>query len=173
MKTTDSPRGDCTACNDCVARRAFLVRFGTSLAVAAIALAADVPVASALDRRRVAEPHVSEPKRYPIPSADGATIDADEDVILMRWQGSVYAFALSCPHQNTALRWRAEDVRFQCPKHKSQYRPDGSFIEGRATRGMDRYAIHRDGESVVVEMQTLYKSSDDPQGWAAAVVKLA
>ncbi len=172
MNTTDPSRDDCTACDGCVARRTFLVRFGSSLAVAAIALAADVPVASALGRQRARESDTSEPKRYPIPATDGATIDADEDVILMRWQGAVYAFALSCPHQNTALRWRAEDVRFQCPKHKSQYRPDGSFIEGRATRGMDRYAIHRDGENVVVEMQTLYKSSDDPQGWAAAAVKL-
>ena len=58
----------------------------------------------------------------------------------MRFQGVVYAFNLSCPHQNTALKWQPDDQRFQCPKHKSRYQPDGTFISGRATRGMDRLA---------------------------------
>src|SRR5690242_4501509 len=39
---------------------------------------------------------------YPIPAGDGAQIDRDAQVILVRWQNAVYAFNLSCPHQNTA-----------------------------------------------------------------------
>jgi hypothetical protein len=35
---------------------------------------------------------------YPIPASDGATIDKDNDVILARYQGKVYAFGLACPH---------------------------------------------------------------------------
>ena len=65
---------------------------------------------------------------YPIPAGDGATIDKENQIILVRFTEKVYAFNLSCPHQNTALHWLAEEGRFQCPKHKSRYQPDGVFI---------------------------------------------
>jgi Rieske Fe-S protein len=110
--------------------------------------------------------------RYPIPSEDGAQIDRDNQVILVRWEGAVYAFALSCPHQNTALRWRDKDGRFQCPKHKSKYSPDGTFLSGRATRGMDRFAISREGDEVVVDLAVLHEQPDDPAAWDGAVVRL-
>jgi nitrite reductase/ring-hydroxylating ferredoxin subunit len=111
-------------------------------------------------------------RRYPIPAADGATIDRDAEVILVRWQGAVYALALACPHQKTVLRWQPGDARFQCPKHKSRYRPDGSFIEGRATRGMDRYAVTRDGAEIVVDLAVLHRETGNPAGWKAASVTL-
>jgi Rieske Fe-S protein len=107
---------------------------------------------------------------YAIPDADGVYIDHDNDVILVRWERAVYAFNLSCPHQNTALRWNQSEHRFQCPKHKSKYRPDGQFIEGRATRGMDRLAVKRDGNNVVVDLDRMFKQDADPAGWNAAVV---
>jgi Rieske Fe-S protein len=109
---------------------------------------------------------------YPIPAADGAFIDTKNDVILMRWQQSIYAFSLACPHQNTALRWKPELGRFQCPKHHSRYEPDGSFISGRATRGMDRFRLTRVEGSVVVDLGTLYSQKDDPAGWGAALIRL-
>ena len=111
-------------------------------------------------------------KRYPVPAADGVTIDADAQVILVRSQQSVYAFALACPHQNTALRWRADDQRFQCPKHESKYKPDGTFISGRATRNMDRLPIKRAGDAVIVDVDVAYKSDAQPAEWAAAKVAL-
>jgi Rieske Fe-S protein len=109
---------------------------------------------------------------YPIPATDGAEIDHEAQVILVRWQNAVYAFNLSCPHQNTALHWNESDHRFQCPKHHSQYQPDGEFITGRATRGMDRFSIRREGDKVVVDVNAMHKQDDDPSGWAAAVVRL-
>jgi nitrite reductase/ring-hydroxylating ferredoxin subunit len=109
---------------------------------------------------------------YPIPPADGATIDRDNQVILVRSQGHLYAFALSCPHQNTALRWEPAENRFQCPKHHSKYQPDGIFISGRATRGMDRYAIHRNGDSVVVDLDSLYRDDRNHDAWLAATIAL-
>ncbi len=112
-------------------------------------------------------------QRYAIPATDGAVIDRDNQVILVRWMNAIYAFALSCPHQNTALRWDDADGRFQCPKHHSKYQPDGTFISGRATRNMDRLTITRDGDAVVVDVDALHKSTDDPTGWAAAVVHVA
>ena len=110
---------------------------------------------------------------HPAEVADGATIDKQEQVILVRFQGVIYAFNLSCPHQNTALKWLAADQRFQCPKHKSKYQPDGTFISGRATRGMDRLAIRREGETVVVNVDLMFEQDKDPAGWTAAKVTLA
>lgn len=109
---------------------------------------------------------------YPIPSADGVTIDRDNQVILVRFRGSCFAFALSCPHQNTALRWLGDDGRFQCPKHKSKYSPDGAFLSGRATRNMDRLPIRRDGTRLLVDADRVYESDRDAAGWAGAYVKV-
>jgi Rieske Fe-S protein len=94
-------------------------------------------------------------------------------VILVRWQGSIYAFSLSCPHQHTALRWEEANQRFQCPKHHSKYEMDGTFISGKATRSMDRFSLKREGNSIVVDVNALHKQPNDPTGYAAAVVKLA
>jgi len=93
-------------------------------------------------------------------------------VIIVRTQGHVYAFNLSCPHENTALKWLTKDLRFQCPKHESKYRPDGIFMTGRATRNMDRLKIRREGETLVVDLSHLLKSDADPAGWAAATIAI-
>ena len=85
-------------------------------------------------------------------------------------QQRVYAFNLACPHENTALRWRQRDVRFQCPRHESQYQPDGTFIQGRATRNMDRFAVTPAGDSLVVDLSRLFRSDGQPQDWSAAAV---
>jgi Rieske Fe-S protein len=109
---------------------------------------------------------------YSIPAADGVQIDRDQEVILVRWQEAVYAFNLSCPHQRTALRWNEGDSQFQCPKHHSKYRPDGTFVSGRATRGMDRFSVSRSGDEIVVDLGAMHKEDQDAAGWAAAVVHL-
>ena len=110
---------------------------------------------------------------YAIPAADGVQIDKDNEVILVRWQNTVYAFNLSCPHQNTALRWNDAAKEFQCPKHKSKYTPSGDFISGRATRGMDRFAIQKSGTGVVVDVDQMYQQDENEAQWKAALVKVA
>lgn len=133
--------------------------------VASEARALPVRAVSALSAR-------GDERTYPIPAADGATIDKEESLIVARWQNAVYVFSLACPHQNTALKWEQHDAQFQCPKHHSKYRPDGSFIEGRATRGMDRFAVRRDGDKVVVDLDKLYQQDSDAAEWKAAVILL-
>ena len=102
---------------------------------------------------------------YPIPTADGVEIDKDNEVILVRHQGVVYAFALSCPHQKQSLRWKEGEARFQCPKHKSKYEPDGSYLSGRATRAMDRHPIRREGSTVRVDLTTKVRQDKEPERW--------
>jgi Rieske Fe-S protein len=109
-------------------------------------------------------------KTYPLPTADGVTIDKSAQVIVVRFQGKVIAFNLACPHENTALRWKPEAGRFQCSKHDSKYKPDGTFIGGRATRNMDRLSIARDGNNMVVDLTKLIKSDIQAAEWAAAMI---
>ena len=113
-----------------------------------------------------------EEKAYPFPAVDGVAIDRDESVIIARFDGRVWAFSLACPHQNTAIRWDDRARRFQCPKHKSRYRTDGTFIEGRATRGLDRFAARREGDQVLVNLDALYREDKDAGRWATAFIQV-
>jgi len=111
-------------------------------------------------------------KAYAIPTVDGVMIDKAESVIIARFENKVYAFGLACPHQNTALRWIASGGRFQCPRHESRYRPDGVFISGRATRGLDRFAVRRDGDQLMVNLDALYEEDQQVAEWKIAFVQL-
>ncbi|MFN2566726.1 MAG: ubiquinol-cytochrome c reductase iron-sulfur subunit [Gemmatimonadaceae bacterium] len=163
------------ACAGCAlhdSRREFLRDVAASLA--AIAALLSLPASGhAIVVRLASVSHVSGTEvSYPLPEADGVTIDKEREVILVRWAGAVYAFRLSCPHQRTALKWKEKDGRFQCPKHKSKYQPDGTFISGRATRGMDRYSVRRKKGEIVVDVSKVHLEDKDEAGWRAAVVKL-
>jgi nitrite reductase/ring-hydroxylating ferredoxin subunit len=171
----DGDAHEATGC-DAVGRRGFL-RDGLA-ALAAVALVAGgagplgalpleaMPWTTGTGTRRDART-----VRYPVPAADGVTIDATNEVILVRWQGELHAFNLSCPHQRTALRWQEGAGIFRCPKHKSRYQPTGVFIDGKATRNMDRFRVRKEGAEVVVEVDAFIKSDADAAGWAAAGVK--
>src|SRR5580765_2409283 len=136
-----NPTPDADASHQCDAADCFVPRSrrdflrGTALTVAGALVAVGMNRADALAMPIELARGTSRDgkmKMYAMPAADGAQIDKDEDVILVRSQNAVYAFILSCPHQNTALKWDDHDHEFQCPKHHSRYTPDGKFIDGRA-----------------------------------------
>ncbi|MGH9143480.1 MAG: ubiquinol-cytochrome c reductase iron-sulfur subunit [Vicinamibacterales bacterium] len=152
-----------------VSRRGFLQSagcFGVSVAL----LGLGSSEASALPIAFTEGVRDGEERRYPIPATDGVNVDRTAQVIVARANGHVYVFALSCPHQNNAVKWLPKDHRFQCTKHDSQYQPDGVHTSGRATRNMDRYVIRRDGDSVMVDLHRWIQSDKDPAGWAAATI---
>ncbi len=173
-KTTFTDGGDCAGCAIADAGRRRFLRDAALMVAGTLAALTAAPVsAAALEPRFVrALRSAGSLKSYAIPSADGVTIDKDESVIIARWQGDLYAFSLACPHQNTALRWEPDDQEFRCPKHHSIYTPTGVFIDGRATRSMDRFAVARDGGNVAVNLDKLYREDDDPDLWKAAFLKL-
>jgi nitrite reductase/ring-hydroxylating ferredoxin subunit len=109
---------------------------------------------------------------FPVPAADGATVDRDNGVILVRYQGKVFAFNLSCPHENAAVRWKAAVNRFECSRHDSKYEPNGTYTSGRATRNMDRFPVRRNGDTIVVNVATLIQSDTNKAQWDAAAVTL-
>ncbi len=164
----------CDDCDSFGGRRDFLRQAAGWAAGVATALgiptrsAVALPIGLIVGQRAAGSNNVS----YPIPAADGVLIDKKNETILARHLGSVYAFALSCPHQNTALRWLEDEGRFQCPKHKSRYQPDGTFISGRATRNMDRLPIRREAGTVVVDVEHVFESDKEPTAWSAAAAKI-
>jgi nitrite reductase/ring-hydroxylating ferredoxin subunit len=164
---------ECGACPAAVGRRQFF-HDATAAAVGALltigisrTAAAQLPLMFTTAIRR--SPRTA---TYALPALNSVQVDRDAEVILVRWDNTVQAFNLSCPHQRTALRWNDGEQRFQCPKHHSQYTPAGEFITGRATRGMDRFAVQLDAGNVVVDVETMYKQDDDPAAWSAAVVRI-
>ena len=162
---------ECTGCS-LADRRTFLTQAAALVvgAMVGLGMSADRAVAMPLGIVTGMRSPNGKDASYPIPATDGATIDRDNDVIVARYQGHVFAFGLACPHQNTALRWLAPEARFQCPKHKSKYAPDGTFLSGRATRSMDRYAVRKDGTNIVVDLDKLYEQDKQSAEWQAAMV---
>jgi nitrite reductase/ring-hydroxylating ferredoxin subunit len=162
----------CTGCSRTSRRRFFGQLSGAALA-AALGSELAPGDAEALPVVEIAGAQTNTDERtYPLPAADGVSIDRDAQVILARYQNRIYAFSLACPHENTALRWRQGDGRFQCPRHESKYQPDGTFISGRATRNMDRFAIRRAGDSIVVDLNEWFRSDQQAAQWSGAVVGL-
>jgi nitrite reductase/ring-hydroxylating ferredoxin subunit len=167
----DKTAESCSCFKGTATRRDFLA--GTSCGLIAALVAAGVTAAHALPIT-MGGPVFKQGTEvsYPIPAGDAANIDQDNDVILVRQANHVYAFSLSCPHENTALRWRQADMRFQCPRHESRYQPDGTFVSGRATRNMDRFSIRRDSQKVIVDLAKLWRSDQQKAQWDAAVVNI-
>jgi nitrite reductase/ring-hydroxylating ferredoxin subunit len=162
----------CASCGDgpgFSSRRAFL-QLAACATISAAALGLSATDVEALAVVYVEGTPAGSERRYPVPAADGVTIDKTGQVIVVRYQSHLYAFNLACPHQNQMLRWLPKEGRFQCPKHESKYQPTGVFMNGRATRNMDRLAVRVEGTELVVNVDKMFKSDQDAPGWAAATV---
>ena len=170
-KFPDGATRGCEGCPRTADRRAFLRQMALMVAGTLAATGLSPSSVFATGARYVA-PLTSggAQRRYALPAADGVSIDGDNEVILARWQGHVYAFSLRCPHRGTALIWHADEARVFCPKHKARFRADGAHDSGRSTRSLDRYALRLDGGAVVVELDVLYRIDEDPTGWSAAMI---
>lgn len=56
-----------------------------------------------------------------------------------------------CTHLGCLPKWVPTNNRFECPCHGSKYRTNGTWIEGPAPRGLDRFPVtvtYEDGTSV-------------------------
>jgi nitrite reductase/ring-hydroxylating ferredoxin subunit len=112
-------------------------------------------------------------RTYNIPQGDSISVDADNDVIIARWQGHLYAFSMKCPHRGARLEWHADEHRIFCPKHKARFQPDGTHDSGRASRDLDRYDIKRQGGTLIVDLDALRRVDQEPGAWQAAVIVVA
>ncbi|HEY6237474.1 MAG TPA: Rieske (2Fe-2S) protein [Candidatus Elarobacter sp.] len=108
---------------------------------------------------------------YAMPGRDGALIDAANGVILARVKNVVYAMSIACPHRSvTSLEWLPDEKEFHCPKHNAHFQPDGALIDGRPDRGMDRFAVHRSGQTIVVDTASLVQQDASRTAWNDALV---
>ena len=166
---------DCHECAVATAsRRAFLREVGAA-AIAALTLTAIATPAAAL-AESVSEllPTGAAGRRriYDIPKGDSIAVDEANDVIVARWQDRVYAFSLKCPHRGSRLEWRGDEQRIYCPKHKARFQQDGLHASGRVSRDLDRYAVTRDGATLVVDLDVVLRSDRDAVTWRGAVVMI-
>jgi len=160
--------------HDCdkTGRREFLQTTGCFMFTLTAALGLSTSAAAALPIYLVAGTGEAHELSYAIPPTDSVNIDRKVQVILVRFQNFIYAFALSCPHENAAVKWVQKDHRFQCTKHDSEYQPNGLHTAGRATRNMDRFAIRRQDANVVVDLTHWFQSDKNSSGWAAAAIQV-
>jgi nitrite reductase/ring-hydroxylating ferredoxin subunit len=172
------PAGVTSACGDCPAaaatRRAFIRDVATVVA-AALAVGATATPAAALVRAAGAIRPASAGgllRTYAIPPLDSISVDVANDLILARWQNRLYAFSLKCPHRGTRLEWHADEERIFCPKHKARFTANGAHASGRGSRDLDRYAITRQGSSVVVDLGAVFRADTDAAAWRTAMVAL-
>lgn len=178
MSRTEKDRnGNGAFCDRCavVDRRHFLLDVGVTAASVLVALGATPHHASAAPMEFIsAIGGDQDDKAYLIPAKDGTQIDRDAGVIVTRWQAKVYVFSLACPHQNTAIRWHDADNQFECPKHHSRYMANGVYVKdsGRATRGLDRFAVRKDGNTVVANLDKLYQEDEDEAAWTTSFISL-
>ena len=167
-----SDHDDERPCSLAVDRRVFLrhAALGALGAVGALA-SGSIPTELGASVRTV-RPLRAGPRElaYPIPAADGVSVDESAEVILVRWQGRAYAFSTSCPHKGAALQWRPAEGRVFCPKHKARFHPDGAHASGRRTRALDRYAVARRGATLVVSLDALRRADGDAEAWERAWV---
>ena len=179
MRETDQSQPDartsteCDGCADCRSRRSALGQMSAAVLamIAGVELWPETARAVPVSEAHGAKSGPTE-RSYPLPATDSVAIDRDEQVIVVRFQQRAFVFNLACPHENTALRWKEPLGHFQCPRHGSEYQPDGAFISGRATRNMDRFAVRRSGDSVVADLNRLFRSDQQAQDWTNAVVAL-
>lgn len=67
------------------------------------------------------------------------------------YQGSLYALYQKCPHLGCRVPFCGDSDQFECPCHGSVFNIKGEYLDGPAPRGMDRFAIRVEGDSVVVD----------------------
>lgn len=163
---------DSDGCDATTGRRAFL-RDGLMAVAALTAIAGAAAPLQALAREyATGRAGSAGTVSYGIPAADGATIDKANKLILVRYQGLVHAFSLECPHKGTMVQWQPEQSRFYCPKHKSTFKAEGSRIQGKAPRSLDRYAVRIEGEKVVVDTAVVLDAKQNAAGWTAAGARI-
>ena len=171
MRTCDRTPASGCRCDHGDRRRDFLKQAAVLVAGAVAGIGASARAAAAVPVTYGAPlASAGNELTYPMPAADGATIDRDNGVIVVRYQGKVLAFNLSCPHENAAVRWKPALGRFECSRHDSQYQPSGEYTSGRATRNMDRFAVRKDGANLLVDVSRLIQSDTQKAAWEAATV---
>jgi cytochrome b6-f complex iron-sulfur subunit len=67
----------------------------------------------------------------------------------------IFAISQKCPHLGCRVPFCESSGHFECPCHGSKYDLGGEWIEGPAPRGMDRYKLTLEGDTLMVDTSKL------------------
>jgi len=80
----------------------------------------------------------------------GGALYKDGIIIARINQTSFVAVSQACTHQGTTIQFEASNNRFHCPNHGSNYRTDGTVINGPASRALVKYNTEINGTTLRV-----------------------
>jgi cytochrome b6-f complex iron-sulfur subunit len=63
----------------------------------------------------------------------------------------IYALSTICTHLGCNPNWLPSDRKFKCPCHGSGFQISGINFEGPAPRPLERFAIRKDGDQIIVD----------------------
>jgi nitrite reductase/ring-hydroxylating ferredoxin subunit len=72
----------------------------------------------------------------------------------------LFALSQRCPHLGCRVPFCESSGHFECPCHGSKFDIGGEWIEGPAPRGMDKYELLVEGESLVVDTSKVLSGPD-------------
>ena len=107
-------------------------------------------------------------RRYPIPAADSVNVGSCRAVDRRAVAGPRFVFALSCPHQNNAVKWLRRIIGSSA--RSTTRSTTGRRVHGRPFDPQPRHVIRHENDSVVVDLHRSNQFDKDPAAWAAATL---
>ena len=163
-------------CSGCavIARRDFLRTAGLMAAGTLVALGASPAIAAAAPMEFVTARGGCARRKDVSRSGQGRHADRQgqrRDDHALAGQGVRLRPGLPAPEHGAALV-REGHRSSSAPSTTRASTPDGVYIKdsGRATRGLDRFAVRKDGNNVVVNLDKLYQEDEDEAAWKTAFV---
>ena len=80
----------------------------------------------------------------------GGAVYKDGIIIVRLNQISFAAVSQYCTHQGTTVQYDRTNDRFHCPNHGSNFKTDGTVINGPASRALAKYNTELNGTSLRV-----------------------
>ena len=101
--------------------------------------------------------NAGKPDQYPVGSV---TQDLQSGIYIVHGPEGLYAMSAVCTHLGCITAWKPELDMVACPCHGSKFHPDGTKIEGPASRPLPHFAISltADGELLVDKLQIIKAS---------------
>lgn len=79
------------------------------------------------------------PERLPSPGVTPVTVTEGRFHVIVDDFGGLNTLYAVCTHLGCLPKWSSVNVRFECPCHGSMFELDGTYIQGPAPRGLDRF----------------------------------
>jgi glycine/D-amino acid oxidase-like deaminating enzyme/nitrite reductase/ring-hydroxylating ferredoxin subunit len=101
----------------------------------------DVPKHLLLDRF-----HAGVKETFDVKGGDGKIVVAGGRRLAVHRDdtGTLHALSPTCTHMGCEVAWNGAERSWDCPCHGSRYAPDGTVVNGPATKALERVAIDED-----------------------------